>query len=137
MTVKRVRTRRRRDKGESPRPWKTGLDKFGELCIFDADGNEVVWHVNSTCNSIDRNEANAKLIVAAVNSYKAPAEKTGKYGVKAYGSVKRFGTKDEFMDYLLEWIAGTDGSERERAMLALANLQAGIPFTDTDQPEKA
>ena len=59
----------------------------------------------------------------------------GKYGIKAYGSWHRFGTEDEFRKYLSEWIAGTEGVERDRAVDALANLDAGIYETDTDAPK--
>lgn len=55
-----------------------------------------------------------------------------KYGIKAYGRTSRFATQEEMMSFLLEWIANTDGSERDRADTALGNLLAGIPFTDTD-----
>ena len=59
----------------------------------------------------------------------------GKYGIKAYGSWHRFDTEDEFREYLSKWIAGTEGAERDRAVNALANLDAGICETDTDAPK--
>lgn len=55
-----------------------------------------------------------------------------KYGIKAYGSTDWFNTKKEYEDYLMEWIANTEGAERDRAVDALSNLLAGIPYTDTD-----
>lgn len=55
-----------------------------------------------------------------------------KYGMKAYGKCTWFATQEEMMSFLLEWIANTDGSERNRADTALSNLLSGIPFTDTD-----
>jgi hypothetical protein len=38
----------------------------------------------------------------------------------------------EYKDYLEDWIANTDGSERNRASLALGNLLFGINMTNTD-----
>ncbi len=55
-----------------------------------------------------------------------------KYGIKAYGNSFRFTSKNKFRAYLMEWIAGTDGAERDRAVRALGNLESGIPYTDTD-----
>lgn len=55
-----------------------------------------------------------------------------KFGYKAYGKTVYFHTEEEYMTFLLEWIAGTDGAERDRADAALTNLVGGIPFTDTD-----
>lgn len=55
-----------------------------------------------------------------------------KYGIKAYGRTTRFADQEEFISFLLDWIANTDGAERNRADTALTNLLAGIPFTDTD-----
>lgn len=54
------------------------------------------------------------------------------YGIKAYGRTARFATQEECIAFLLEWIANTDGAERDRADTALVNLLGGIPFTDTD-----
>ena len=58
------------------------------------------------------------------------------YGIKAYGHEHRFKTKREFKAYLMDWIAGTDGAERDRAVDALTNLECGVKFTDTDKPEE-
>ncbi len=55
-----------------------------------------------------------------------------KYGLRAYGTETRFASKAAFKRYLLEWMANTDGAERTRAVDALLNLEAGIPFTNTD-----
>ena len=55
------------------------------------------------------------------------------YGIKAYGKWEKFRTKAAYRKYLMEWIAGTDGSERDRAVDALANLEEGIDMTDTDR----
>jgi hypothetical protein len=55
-----------------------------------------------------------------------------KYGIKAYGSTKWFDSERAFRKHLLEWICCTEGAERSRAVDALANLDDGIPFTDTD-----
>jgi hypothetical protein len=60
------------------------------------------------------------------------ANTSKKYGIKAYGSWDRFSTRAEFKKYLEEWIANTDGSEQDRAYLALGNLASGINETDTD-----
>lgn len=54
------------------------------------------------------------------------------YGIKAYGSERRFNRKEDYLDYLLKWIDGTEGSEQARAIRAFTNLRAGIYFTDTD-----
>ena len=54
------------------------------------------------------------------------------YGIKAYGKTFSFATQEEFVGYLLDWIANTDGSERDRAVDALVNLRRGNTFTDTD-----
>jgi hypothetical protein len=56
-----------------------------------------------------------------------------KYGVKAYGKAEMFRTKAEFRKYLMDWIVGTEGAERDRAVDAIANLECGVPFTDTDR----
>lgn len=55
------------------------------------------------------------------------------YGIKAYGTWHYFPTKSTFSNYLIKWICGTDGAERDRAVTALANLDCGINFTDTDR----
>ena len=57
-----------------------------------------------------------------------------RYGIKAYGTETLFDNKIAFRNYLLAWIAGTDGAEKARAQDALDNLAAGIPYTDTDAP---
>lgn len=54
------------------------------------------------------------------------------YGIKAYGTWHLFKTEKEYKDYLEDWIANTDGSERNRASLALGNLYFGINMTNTD-----
>ncbi len=54
------------------------------------------------------------------------------YAIKAYGDTQVFKSKAAFRRYLMEWIAGTDGAERDRAVRALCNLEAGINYTDTD-----
>lgn len=63
---------------------------------------------------------------------KTHKNKYGTCGIKAYGGWTCFKTKPEFVAYLMEWIAGTDGSERDRAVDALTNLYSGIMYTDTD-----
>lgn len=55
------------------------------------------------------------------------------YGIKAYGTWKKFKSKAAYRKYLMDWIAGTDGAERDRAVDALSNLEAGINMTDTDK----
>ena len=54
------------------------------------------------------------------------------YGIKAYGKTFRFPTRRAFLAYLQDWMKGTEGSERDRAVDAYCNLLAGIKFTDTD-----
>ena len=54
------------------------------------------------------------------------------YGIRAYGMTQRFGTEEEFRRFLSDWLLGTDGAEQARASDALANLDRGVPFTDTD-----
>lgn len=54
------------------------------------------------------------------------------YGIKAYGLWSRFATCEEYVQYLLEWIAGTEGSERDRATSALAALHSGQFEYDSD-----
>lgn len=55
-----------------------------------------------------------------------------KYGIKAYGKTTLFKSKKEFKAFLMEWMRDTDGAERDRAVDALVNLEAGKKFTDTD-----
>lgn len=55
-----------------------------------------------------------------------------KYGIRAYGKTFWFSSKKKFTDYLMDWIAGTEGSERDRAVNALTNLRRGINFTNSD-----
>lgn len=55
-----------------------------------------------------------------------------KYGIKAYGKWQFFFSRKKYEEYLLDWICGTEGSERDRAAAALANLRCGINMTDTD-----
>lgn len=54
------------------------------------------------------------------------------YAIKAYGHLHVFRSKAAFRRYLIEWMSGTEGIERDRAVKALVNLEAGITFTDTD-----
>lgn len=54
------------------------------------------------------------------------------YGMKAYGKTHVFKSKSEYKKFLLEWMRGTEGSERDRAVDALMDLEAGKKFTDTD-----
>lgn len=54
------------------------------------------------------------------------------YGIKAYGTWDCFSSRREYEKFLMDWIAGSEGSERNRAVDALVNLQSGINFTDTD-----
>ena len=77
-----------------------------------------------------KGKAGAKAETAAEKA--AGVGGTGAYGIKAYGSEHRFRTRKAFESYLMEWIAGTDGAERDRAVDALANLNSGVKFTDTD-----
>lgn len=55
-----------------------------------------------------------------------------KYGIKAYGTWQCFPTEKKFRAYLMDWIASTEGAERNRAVQALSNLESGITMTDTD-----
>ena len=55
-----------------------------------------------------------------------------KYGIKAYGTWHRFGSADEYRSYLMDWIAGTEGSERDRAVDALCALGRGQTEYDSD-----
>lgn len=55
-----------------------------------------------------------------------------RYGIKAYGSVDWFDSAEDMRKYLVEWMANTEGSERDRAVTAFVNLEKGINFTDTD-----
>lgn len=55
------------------------------------------------------------------------------YGIKAYTHWHTFDTKAEYEAYLMDWIAGTDGSERDRAVNALAALHAGQKKYDSDE----
>jgi len=59
-----------------------------------------------------------------------------KYGIVAYGKSFTFHSKKEYEDYLMAWIAGTDGSERDRAVTALSNLRQGYRLTDTDSGKR-
>lgn len=67
---------------------------------------------------------------------KGRTRKTGKYGVRAYGRWFCFWTKAEYEEYLMTWIAGTEGAERDRAVDALSRLRSGHAFTDTDKGER-
>ena len=61
-----------------------------------------------------------------------PHTKAMPYGIRAYGSEHRFSHKEDYLEYLLDWIDNTDGAEQDRAFRALNNLRSGISFTDTD-----
>lgn len=54
------------------------------------------------------------------------------YGIKAYTHWHTFATKAEYEAYLMDWIAGTDGSEQDRAVNALVALTAGQKKYDSD-----
>lgn len=54
------------------------------------------------------------------------------YGIKAYGKTFTFKRLAEYRKYLMDWILSTEGAERDRAVLALGNLERGKRFTDTD-----
>lgn len=56
-----------------------------------------------------------------------------KFGIKAYGSWICFKTAKAYRKYLMQWIASTEGAERDRAVEALCNLDMGINMTDTDK----
>lgn len=58
--------------------------------------------------------------------------KSEPYGIRAYGSEHRFSHKEDYLEYLLDWIDNTDGAEQDRAIRAFLNLRSGIRFTDTD-----
>jgi len=55
------------------------------------------------------------------------------YGIKAYGSWDLFKTAKNYKAYLREWIAGTDGSERNRAESAYFECLDGTHYYDTDR----
>ena len=55
------------------------------------------------------------------------------YGIKAYGKTFTFKRLAEYRKFLMDWILGTDGAERDRAVIALGNLERGVKFTDTDK----
>jgi len=55
------------------------------------------------------------------------------FGIKAYGTWTRFEIRASYEKYLNEWIAGTDGAERDRAVRALNALYAsGAHYFDSD-----
>jgi len=62
----------------------------------------------------------------------AKSKKPTKYGIKSYGTWDYFHNAEALRCYLIEWIRGTDGSERDRAVTALMNFEDGIYLTDTD-----
>lgn len=64
--------------------------------------------------------------------YKNVKNRCGKYGIKAYGTWTCFDSISEYRFYLLDWIRGTEGAERDRAVDALVNLDTGVNFTNTD-----
>lgn len=59
-------------------------------------------------------------------------KKVYKYGIKAYGSWDLFKTKGKYQKYLREWIAGTEGSEQERATGAYFGLEDGEQYYNSD-----
>ena len=62
----------------------------------------------------------------------------GKYGILAYGKAFLFTSKKKYTDFLNEWMAGTEGSERDRAVEAYKNLLRGLRFFDSDgNPDRA
>jgi len=137
---------KKRKKTTSPTPWRLVDKIIGDVpvtSIAAADGTDVVFNINSTEIDLDQARANAKKIIKAVNSMYPPKKKAAnsmyppkkKYGIKAYGDWKYFNSKAEFKNYLMDWISATEGAERNRAVQALSNLEAGIAMTDTDQPE--
>lgn len=59
------------------------------------------------------------------------------YGIIAYGKSFTFKSKKEYKKYLLDWMQGTEGAERDRAVEAFVNLEEGFRFTDTDRGIRA
>lgn len=55
------------------------------------------------------------------------------YGIIAYGKSFTFKSKKKFVEYLMDWISKTEGSERDRGVMALVNLWKGYRFTDSDR----
>lgn len=69
------------------------------------------------------------------NEPKEPIEsetRVGKYGIKAYGKWFCFNSKAKYRAFLMQWISGTDGSERDRAVDAMVALWRNVNFKDTD-----
>lgn len=54
------------------------------------------------------------------------------FGIKAYGTWTRFETRAGYVKYLNEWIANTEGAERERAVRALGALYFDVHYFDSD-----
>ena len=54
------------------------------------------------------------------------------WGIRAYGRDFRFRTRREYLKYLQDWMAKTEGSERERAVVAYIALSRGVKFTNSD-----
>lgn len=144
MTKMAITRWRWRKKTDSPTPWRVVDKIIGDVpvtSIVAADGTDVVFNINITEIGLDQARINAEKIVDAVNKVYPPEKKPRKkkdpvqYGIKAYGSWQHFKSKSEFRKYLMKWISATEGAERDRAVQALDNLEAGIPVTDTDQRE--
>jgi len=146
--LKRLGTgRRKKNKTASRLPWHIEIRNYPNsrdvTGIYDANGQEVVWDIDCNTNSRERNRKNAELIVESVNKLhderlaakKRPAPQAV-YGIKAYGKWERFTSEKKYRAYLMDWIAGTEGAERDRAVRALSNLEQGINETDTDLPEE-
>lgn len=55
-----------------------------------------------------------------------------RYGIRAYGKWSCFAKKAEYKEYLEDWMASTEGAERDRAVDALVALRGGQRFTNTD-----
>jgi hypothetical protein len=58
-----------------------------------------------------------------------------KFGIKAYGNWHEFKSERAYRNYLMEWIAGTEGSEQDRAVQALVALDCGQYRYDSDTME--
>ena len=55
-----------------------------------------------------------------------------RYGVKAYNTWRYFNTRRAYERFLEDWIAATNGSERDRAVNALTALASGYNYYDSD-----
>lgn len=54
------------------------------------------------------------------------------YGIKAYGQWHWFNARQDYVQYLMDWIMGTDGAEQDRAVSALHALGEGKRQFDSD-----